>query len=280
MAGYSPGTLSQLQGTIEGNWKEWVYTTSDSLSTVKGAGYISDATNRGMSVGDFVKVVNHRDAGLRDLRRVLDFERRGDARRYRHRPHLTLSFSDMGRAMASPGLQPERSIMKKSEPEATKSENKTETLPTVASPPARAARRATVARTAHRAEPCRGRCNRQSLDSDGASWDAPGRMCSPTSSGPIAPRTCGPATKSACSTTSGRISACCWSNRPAWWASAPYPNRVTVAAESYKESVPASRRPRSRRVHDFLRGAPPEVVHHAPQRSQHGARRLRQPGRG
>ncbi len=55
---YTPATLSQVQGTIEGNWKEWVYATSDSLATVKDAGYIADAGNRGMETGDFVKVVN------------------------------------------------------------------------------------------------------------------------------------------------------------------------------------------------------------------------------
>ena len=55
---YTSATLSQIAGTIEGNWKEWVYTTADSLATVKGAAYISDATNRGMEVGDFVRVVN------------------------------------------------------------------------------------------------------------------------------------------------------------------------------------------------------------------------------
>lgn len=55
---YTPGTLSLLGGTIEGGWKFWVYTTADSLATVKGAGYISDAVNRGMEQGDFVLVIN------------------------------------------------------------------------------------------------------------------------------------------------------------------------------------------------------------------------------
>lgn len=56
---YTTGTLSQVfGGPIEGAWSLWVYTTSDSLATVKGAGYISDAANKGMAVGHFVMVVN------------------------------------------------------------------------------------------------------------------------------------------------------------------------------------------------------------------------------
>ena len=56
---YTGNTLSLTSvAPIEGGWKEWTYVTTDSLSTVKGAGYISDASNRGMEVGDFVKVVN------------------------------------------------------------------------------------------------------------------------------------------------------------------------------------------------------------------------------
>jgi hypothetical protein len=55
---YTGSSLSQINGTIEGGWKEWVYVTSDSLATVKGAGYFSDGANRGMEVGDFVRVVN------------------------------------------------------------------------------------------------------------------------------------------------------------------------------------------------------------------------------
>ena len=55
---YTGATLSLLGGTIEGGWKFWVYTTSDSLATVKGAGYFSDGGNRGMELGDFVLVIN------------------------------------------------------------------------------------------------------------------------------------------------------------------------------------------------------------------------------
>lgn len=55
---YTGNTFSQIAWTIEGGFKLWVYSTSDSLATVKGAGYFADAANRGVEVGDFVLVVN------------------------------------------------------------------------------------------------------------------------------------------------------------------------------------------------------------------------------
>ena len=55
---YDGSKLSQLGGTLEGGFKLWAYTTSDSLATVKGAGYLSDAGNRGMETGDLVLVIN------------------------------------------------------------------------------------------------------------------------------------------------------------------------------------------------------------------------------
>lgn len=55
---YTGNTLSLIDYTIEGGWKEWTYVTSDSLATVKGAGYFSDGVTRGMEVGDFVNVIN------------------------------------------------------------------------------------------------------------------------------------------------------------------------------------------------------------------------------
>jgi hypothetical protein len=55
---YTGNTFSQLGGTIEGGWKFWVYTTGDSLATVKGASYFADAVSRGVEVGDFVLVIN------------------------------------------------------------------------------------------------------------------------------------------------------------------------------------------------------------------------------
>jgi len=56
---YTTGTLSCLAGgPIEGGWKLWFYATADALSTVLGAGYITDATAKGIDLGDFVIVAN------------------------------------------------------------------------------------------------------------------------------------------------------------------------------------------------------------------------------
>src|SRR5262249_959971 len=56
---YTTGTLTYIAGgPIEGAWKLWEYTTTDTLAQVTAAGYITDATFKGMSPGDFVIVVN------------------------------------------------------------------------------------------------------------------------------------------------------------------------------------------------------------------------------
>src|SRR6516164_2651097 len=56
---YTTGTLSYLAGgPLEGAWKLWEYTSTDSLAVVTGSGYITDATAKGMSIGDFVIVAN------------------------------------------------------------------------------------------------------------------------------------------------------------------------------------------------------------------------------
>lgn len=56
---FTANTLSVLQGTIEGSFKLWVYTTADTLGTVKGAAYFGTSlANLGVAVGDFVLVVN------------------------------------------------------------------------------------------------------------------------------------------------------------------------------------------------------------------------------
>jgi hypothetical protein len=56
---YTSGTLTYLAGgPIEGSWKLWEYTTTDLISTVLAAGYVTDATARGMAIGDFVLVAN------------------------------------------------------------------------------------------------------------------------------------------------------------------------------------------------------------------------------
>lgn len=46
-------TIESVAGT-----KEWSYLTTDSIATVIGAGYISDATKKGASKGDQVTVIN------------------------------------------------------------------------------------------------------------------------------------------------------------------------------------------------------------------------------
>jgi hypothetical protein len=56
---YTTGTLTYLAGgPIEGAWKLWEYTTADALAQVTAPGYITDATFKGMNLGDFVIVVN------------------------------------------------------------------------------------------------------------------------------------------------------------------------------------------------------------------------------
>jgi len=60
---YTTNTLSYLGGgLVEGAWKEWAYITADSIQTVLGTGYITDAAiatgGKGMGVGDLVYVIN------------------------------------------------------------------------------------------------------------------------------------------------------------------------------------------------------------------------------
>jgi len=56
---YTTGTLTYIAGgPIEGAWKLWEYTTTDTLAQVTAAGYITDATFKGISLGDFVIVAN------------------------------------------------------------------------------------------------------------------------------------------------------------------------------------------------------------------------------
>lgn len=55
--GYTSGNLSLLGGVIGGGApRKWEYWTSDSLATVQGAGYIADATKKGLQLGDVVHV--------------------------------------------------------------------------------------------------------------------------------------------------------------------------------------------------------------------------------
>jgi hypothetical protein len=56
--GYKANNLSVLQNTIGGVGRTWFYWTSDSISTVLGAGYISDADKHRMQIGDVVQVLS------------------------------------------------------------------------------------------------------------------------------------------------------------------------------------------------------------------------------
>src|SRR5258708_30832203 len=56
---YTTGTLTYIAGgPIEGAWKLWEYTTTDTLAQLTAARYITDASFKGMSLGDFVIVAN------------------------------------------------------------------------------------------------------------------------------------------------------------------------------------------------------------------------------
>lgn len=55
MAGYDGNKLSAIVFTVEGQGPSlWNYITADSLATVMGAAYLSDAKLRGMKIGDLV----------------------------------------------------------------------------------------------------------------------------------------------------------------------------------------------------------------------------------
>jgi hypothetical protein len=51
---YDRSQLKLSGQSLDGTGKEWVYTTTDSLSTVGGAGYFSDGAKLGMTIGDWV----------------------------------------------------------------------------------------------------------------------------------------------------------------------------------------------------------------------------------
>lgn len=53
---YTTATMNLVSSTLEGSTgtKHWRYTGTDSLATVLGAGYVSDATKKGMLAGDMI----------------------------------------------------------------------------------------------------------------------------------------------------------------------------------------------------------------------------------
>lgn len=53
---YSKGTLSKVYDSLESSVTFWIYTTADSIPTVLGTGYFSDATDRRLKLGDIIEV--------------------------------------------------------------------------------------------------------------------------------------------------------------------------------------------------------------------------------
>jgi hypothetical protein len=53
---YDGTKLSRLGGLMDGSFNLWLYRSADPIATVNTAGYISDATARGMKVRDLVWV--------------------------------------------------------------------------------------------------------------------------------------------------------------------------------------------------------------------------------
>ena len=55
---YLTTNLSVVDQTIEGNLKEWLYLTSDSMAAVLATGYFTDAASKRLNVGDVVFVLS------------------------------------------------------------------------------------------------------------------------------------------------------------------------------------------------------------------------------
>jgi anaerobic selenocysteine-containing dehydrogenase len=54
---YNGNNLSALYTfTTTGSWQQWVYRSADAIATVTAAGYITDAADRGLALGDIVWV--------------------------------------------------------------------------------------------------------------------------------------------------------------------------------------------------------------------------------
>lgn len=51
---YDGSGLSLLKDTVGGGNAVWLYSSTDDAATVQGAGYITDATSRGLAAGDLV----------------------------------------------------------------------------------------------------------------------------------------------------------------------------------------------------------------------------------
>jgi hypothetical protein len=54
---YSQNNLSALAPvTVSGSWQQWLYRSADPIATVTTAGYITNAGEMGLAVGDLVYV--------------------------------------------------------------------------------------------------------------------------------------------------------------------------------------------------------------------------------
>lgn len=51
---YTSNTLGELSASIGGRNRWWTYETADAIGTILGAGYVSDAANKRMQVGDVI----------------------------------------------------------------------------------------------------------------------------------------------------------------------------------------------------------------------------------
>lgn len=56
---YTTATLNPLgTGFLENTQTVWLYTSSDSEATIKGAAYFSDGANKGVKAGDVLIAIN------------------------------------------------------------------------------------------------------------------------------------------------------------------------------------------------------------------------------
>jgi hypothetical protein len=55
---YAQANLAHVTSTQSGSWGIWVYQSADPIATVRAAGYISNATEMGLSVRDWVIVID------------------------------------------------------------------------------------------------------------------------------------------------------------------------------------------------------------------------------
>jgi hypothetical protein len=56
---YDKNNLSNIQpNTVSGSWSMWLYRSADPVATVIAPGYIANATDMGMAVGDTILVLD------------------------------------------------------------------------------------------------------------------------------------------------------------------------------------------------------------------------------